>query len=140
MSTQQHSNSLLVNQESAAGNISYGVHRISREQKKAFLARRIKQILAERTLTPTAFANLLDKKTSEISKWLSGRHNFNMNTLFEIEEKLEITLINIDSPYKPIINGVKAGGITIQAPVHISALGTATASSSAASISNPLTQ
>lgn len=40
-------------------------------------------------------AKALKKRPSEISKWLSGTHNFNSDTLFDIEEVLNIRLINL---------------------------------------------
>ncbi|HRW12530.1 MAG TPA: helix-turn-helix transcriptional regulator [Syntrophomonas sp.] len=40
-------------------------------------------------------AKALNKRPSEISKWLSGTHNFNSDTLFDIEEALNIRLINL---------------------------------------------
>jgi transcriptional regulator with XRE-family HTH domain len=40
-------------------------------------------------------AKALNKRPSEISKWLSGTHNFNLDTLFDIEEVLNIRLINL---------------------------------------------
>lgn len=40
-------------------------------------------------------AKALKKRPSEISKWLSGTHNFNSDTLIDIEEVLNIRLINI---------------------------------------------
>ncbi len=40
-------------------------------------------------------ARALNKRPSEISKWLSGTHNFNTDTLFDIEDVLNIKLINL---------------------------------------------
>lgn len=40
-------------------------------------------------------AKALNKLPSEISKWLSGTHNFNTDTIFAIEEVLNIKLINL---------------------------------------------
>jgi len=44
------------------------------------------------------FAKKMDKYDSEISKWLSGSHNFELSTLFAIEKILGIRLI--DSEHK----------------------------------------
>jgi len=35
----------------------------------------------------------LNKQRSEITKWLSGTHNFNTDTLFDIERVLNIELV-----------------------------------------------
>lgn len=40
------------------------------------------------------FASRLNRTSSEISKWLSGTHNFTIDTLTEIEEELNITLVS----------------------------------------------
>jgi transcriptional regulator with XRE-family HTH domain len=47
------------------------------------------------------FAEVVDKTPSTISKWLSGTHNFETDTLFEIEKVLGIKLLNIDRPNTP---------------------------------------
>jgi len=38
------------------------------------------------------FAKMMQKKPSEISKWLSGTHNFTHDTLIEIENILDVKL------------------------------------------------
>jgi transcriptional regulator with XRE-family HTH domain len=40
------------------------------------------------------FAKKLNKQNSEISKWLSGTHNFTTETLMLLQNELEINLIN----------------------------------------------
>jgi len=37
----------------------------------------------------------LKKKDSEISKWLSGRHNFTLKTIAQLEENLQTSIIDI---------------------------------------------
>ena len=46
-------------------------------------------------LTQKDFAQKLHKRESEISKWLTGRHNFTMQTIAKIETALGCKLINI---------------------------------------------
>lgn len=41
------------------------------------------------------FARLLNKRDSEISKWLTGRHNFTTQTIARIETALGSKLISI---------------------------------------------
>lgn len=39
------------------------------------------------------FADAMHKKPSEISRWLSGTHNFTTDTLWQIEQVLDIQLL-----------------------------------------------
>jgi ribosome-binding protein aMBF1 (putative translation factor) len=66
-----------------------------REQslKRMLLAARIDDKLRERGLSNQEFAYMMGKKPSEISKWLSGTHNFTTETLWEIERVLHIQLV-----------------------------------------------
>lgn len=70
------------------------------EQKAEFelsfgIAERLSEILKERNLTQRDFARLLNKRDSEISKWLTGRHNFTMQTIAHIQNVLGCNLVNI---------------------------------------------
>lgn len=65
---------------------------IPAEQKAEFdlsfgIAERISEILKAKGLTQS-FARLLNKRDSEISKWLTGRHNFTTQTIARIETAL----------------------------------------------------
>ncbi len=66
-----------------------------REQvkKRMLLAARIDDKLQERGLSNQEFAYMMGKKASEVSKWLSGMHNFTTETLWEIERVLHIQLV-----------------------------------------------
>ena len=59
------------------------------------LAERISEILKAKGLTQKDFARLLNKRDSEISKWLTGRHNFTTQTIARIETALGSKLISI---------------------------------------------
>jgi transcriptional regulator with XRE-family HTH domain len=56
---------------------------------------RIHEILNARNLDQKDLAVLLNKKESEISKWMSGTHNFTIKTLLKIEEALEASIIKV---------------------------------------------
>ena len=73
---------------------------IPAEQKAEFelsygIAERISEILKSKGLTQKEFAGQLNKRESEISKWLTGRHNFTMQTIAKIETALECKLIDV---------------------------------------------
>lgn len=73
---------------------------IPAEQKAEFelsfgIAERLSEILKEKNLTQKDFAHLLNKRESEISKWLTGRHNFTTQTIARIQAALGCNLINI---------------------------------------------
>ena len=61
---------------------------IPEEQKAEFkfgIAERLSVVLKAKNLTQKDFAQKLHKRESEISKWLTGRHNFTMQTIAKIE-------------------------------------------------------
>jgi ribosome-binding protein aMBF1 (putative translation factor) len=58
------------------------------------LAERIDGALKEKNLTQRDFAKLLNKKESEVSRWLTGRHNFTLSTIAKIECVLGVQLID----------------------------------------------
>jgi len=59
------------------------------------IASQINFILKQKNISQREFARLLNKKESEISKWLSGNHNFTVNTLATIEVVLGEDIINV---------------------------------------------
>ena len=52
------------------------------------------------------FAERMNKKPSEISKWLSGTHNFTIDTLIDIEQMLEIKLLNLTERRKKRVSSI----------------------------------
>ena len=48
------------------------------------IAERIVEVLKQKGMTRRDLANKLGKRESEISKWLTGRHNFTISTLSHI--------------------------------------------------------
>lgn len=59
------------------------------------IAERISEILKSKGLTQKDFARLLGKRESEISKWMTGRHNFTTQTIARIEATLESKVLMI---------------------------------------------
>jgi ribosome-binding protein aMBF1 (putative translation factor) len=59
----------------------------------ADLVVRINELLRERNLSRKELALRLDKQPSEISKWLSGEHNFTLRSLAKLSAELGEPLI-----------------------------------------------
>ncbi|MFP4022999.1 MAG: transcriptional regulator [Thiohalospira sp.] len=77
---------------------------LKRTERKMMLAARIDEVLKARGMKKGDLAKALDKNPSEISKWLSGTHNFTAETLWEIGDVLGINLINIEEQRKePVV-------------------------------------
>jgi len=66
----------------------------AKTDKKMILATKIAHAIKAKGLKKSEFANKLGKVPSEISKWLSGTHNFTTDTLLDIEEILSIQLVD----------------------------------------------
>ena len=64
-------------------------------EKKMLLAARIDDAIKARGWQKQDLARALHKRPSEISKWLSGTHNFTTETLWEIEKVLFVELVNL---------------------------------------------
>lgn len=67
----------------------------SKTEKKMILATKIANAIKARGLKKSEFAAQMGKVPSEISKWLSGTHNFTSETLMDIEKALNIQLIDL---------------------------------------------
>lgn len=67
-----------------------------RVENRMFLAVKIADVLEKSKLKKKDLAKLLDKSPSEISKWLSGDHNFTIDTLSEIGSVLGVNLLQDD--------------------------------------------
>ena len=70
--------------------------------KRMKLAAQIDDSLISRGLTNQEFAFMMGKKPSEITRWLSGTHNFTTETLWEIERVLQIQLLTSSVPEENI--------------------------------------
>lgn len=65
-------------------------------EKNMAIADRIKDILDAKSLKPVHLAEMLGKDKSEISKWLTGQHNFTTKTIVKIEAALAEEIIYIE--------------------------------------------
>ncbi len=69
---------------------------IKREVDLSFdVANALNNTLVSKGISQKELANRLQKKESEISKWLSGRHNFTFRTIVKIEDALGEKLIHV---------------------------------------------
>lgn len=73
---------------------------IPHEQKAAFdlsfgIAERLSNILKSKGLSQKDLAHLLHKRESEISKWMTGRHNFTTQTISRIETALDCKIVEV---------------------------------------------
>ena len=70
-----------------------------REEEKRFVDKSLQlssliwAAMQRKKLTQCALAELMGKKESEVSRWLSGLHNFTLKTLTRIEAVLEEDLV-----------------------------------------------
>lgn len=58
---------------------------------------RIHYVLQERGLKQKDLADMLNKKESEISKWMRGTHNFTIETVALIENALGVAILQVVS-------------------------------------------
>ena len=56
---------------------------------------RINQLLREKGFTQKELADKLEKRPSEISKWLGGEHNFSLRSLSKLEAELGEEIIYV---------------------------------------------
>lgn len=66
-------------------------------EKNLAIADKIQELLKYRGLKPADLARMLEKKPSEISKWLTGTHTFTTKTITKIETVLGEDIIHIEA-------------------------------------------
>jgi len=71
-----------------------------RTEKRMMMAARIDEAKRAKGWKNKDLAEALGKKPSEISKYLSGTHNFTIDTLADLEEVLGIQLLNLKEKTK----------------------------------------
>jgi ribosome-binding protein aMBF1 (putative translation factor) len=62
-------------------------------ERKMLLGAKIYEALQEQKMTNRSFAERLNISPSLVTKWLSGQHNFTVDTLVKIERILGIELL-----------------------------------------------
>ncbi len=56
---------------------------------------RVNQLLKEKSMSQKDLAEQMQKRPSEINKWLNGEHNFTLKSLARLEAELGETIINV---------------------------------------------
>lgn len=73
-------------------------------EKIMSLALKIDKAIKAKGMRKIEFAKKLGKLPSEITKWLSGTHNFTISTLIDIEQVLDVQLVDagIEDKYQNV--------------------------------------
>ncbi|MES2479070.1 MAG: helix-turn-helix transcriptional regulator [Bacteroidota bacterium] len=83
--------------------------------KCQLLTKKIESAIKDKQYNRQQFAHLMGVSPSIITRWLSGNHNFTVETLFQIEEQLGIQLFDIERPtYKQMNYNMVVGSAPIQ--------------------------
>ncbi|MRG44967.1 helix-turn-helix domain-containing protein [Chitinophaga sp. SYP-B3965] len=72
----------------------------ARTDARMQMSARIYAALKEKGWTQTQLASALNKQVSVISRWLSGTHNFTIDTLTDIEGVLKVRLLDLENSIK----------------------------------------
>lgn len=67
-------------------------------QKNMQLAIRIEEAMKGQGFSKIQFAQVMGVQPSVITRWLSGMHNFTIDTLYDIERTLSMCIINTVEP------------------------------------------
>lgn len=60
------------------------------------ISNRINALMVERGLSKLEFANALGKRPSEVTKWLSGQHNFTIRTISLLSTFFNKSIIQVE--------------------------------------------
>lgn len=61
-----------------------------------YIVDKIAEILQLKGMTQKDLADLLGKKESEISKWMTGTHNFTLRSIAKIEKALNVSIFDLE--------------------------------------------
>lgn len=75
------------------------------------IAYKVRNILDEKGLSDKDLAKMLSKTPSEISKWLSGTHNFTGKSIIKMELALEERLIHVEPVKEYVHLGILKGNM-----------------------------
>lgn len=66
-------------------------------RRRMMISARIDDALKLKGWSQKQLADKMEKRRSEVTKWLSGNHNFTLETISLIEKQLEVTLITVSN-------------------------------------------
>jgi transcriptional regulator with XRE-family HTH domain len=69
----------------------------ARTESRMVLAAKIDDALKAKGISKKQFAEMMGRQPSVITKWLSGGHNFTVDTLTDIQGKLGVRLLALDA-------------------------------------------
>lgn len=72
----------------------------AKTDKRMLLALKIAEAMKRKGLNKIGLSKLMGKQPSVITKWLSGTHNFESDTLFDLEYHLGTQLIDVEEKQK----------------------------------------
>ncbi len=75
--------------------------------RQAIAAEQIREAMKKRGLSRKRFAELMGRGPSEVTKWLSGRHNFTIALLQEISDVLETDITAVED-VRALVEGLDA--------------------------------
>lgn len=89
-------------------------------RKHSDIVVRVHQLIRDKGWTQKDLANRLEKTQSEVSKWLSGKHNFTLKSIAKLEAELGEDIIHV--PRRASVHVQRSGGLksTIAKPEPVS--------------------
>ena len=66
-------------------------------RRRMMISARIDDALKLKGWSQKQLADKMEKRPSEVTKWLSGNHNFTLETISLIEKQLGVTLITVSN-------------------------------------------
>lgn len=74
---------------------------------------RVNQLLKENKLSQKDLAEKMEKRPSEINKWLIGKHNFTLRSLAKLQAELGEPVINVPQRKSLSTTDITAGYVTV---------------------------
>lgn len=71
--------------------------------------KRIRYLLESQQITQKELARRMGKRESEVSKWLSGKHNLTLRSLAKLEAALGADIISVPENAENNSEGIKEG-------------------------------